>query len=167
MPILTKKNRTTWLYELAHIRLPVSVAPFAISRHLGLSRKPVGRQRMYEDMDNNGLIASPALVRYHGYDRIFFMNQALREIVQDDVDICLLTDVGDKRELLQVTRVRLRDHCYERFDEDMSEVVTSGNLNDWPPEQGSLLAKNELEPGYPYCEYEANHLEAFKELYNK
>ena len=167
MLILTKKNRTTWIYELAHNRLPVSVAPFAISTRLRLSWHPVSRQRLYEDMDNNGLIASPALVRYYSYDRIFFVNQALRDIVQDDVDICLLTDVGDKRELLQATRFILRDHCYERFDEDMSEVITSGNLNDWPPEQGSLLAENELEPGYPRCDYEAIHLEAFKELYNK
>ena len=160
MLTLTKKNRATWLYELAHIRLPVSVAPFAISAHLGLSWKPASRQRLYEDMDNNGLIASPALVRYYSYDRIFFMNQSLRDILQDDVDICLLTDVGYKRELLQATRVRLRDRCYERFDEDMPEVVASGNFNDWPPGQGSLLAENELEPGYPFCDYERIHLES-------
>ena len=167
MLTLTRKNLTFWLYDFAHIRHPVSVAPFAISTHLGLSRSPAGRQRLYEQMDNSGLVACPALIRYRSYDRIFFNNQALRELVENDVDICLLTDIGDKRELLQATRIIVRDHCYERFDKDMPEVVTSGNLNDWPPEQGSLLAQNELEPGYPSCDYERIHLDAFKKLYNK
>ena len=165
MLILTKKTRGSWFYEFARSGSPASVAPYKAAKHLGLVRP---NQKLYEAMDNSGLVALPGFVHYHGHDRIFFINQALREIIEDAVDIFLPPSVlRDKREALQATRVTIRDHCYERFDEDLYSVLESGNLNDWPPGQGSLLNNTELPLDYPSCDFERQHLDSWRELVEK
>ena len=135
MLTLTRKTRSTWYYEAARIRSPVSLVPFAVRLHLGLWPATASRQRMYEDMNDSGLVAFPPLVRYRGHDRIFFVNESLREIVQD---------YNDQDDDLQAARVIVRNYCYERFRDDMPDAVRSGKYNDWPPEQGWLLGKVEL-----------------------
>ena len=150
MLTLTRKNRSTWFYEVARIRSPVSLVPFAVRLHLGLSASPTSRQRMYEDMNDSGLVACPLLVRYRGYDRIFFVNEALREIVQDYDDI-------------QAARVIVRNYCYERFRDDLPDAVRAGKYNDWPPDQGWLLEQIELE--FPdLCDFERIHYDAWRDL---
>ena len=160
---LTRKTRADWFRELNNSPFPASLSPFAIRTHLGLAPWPGPRQRLYEDMDNSGLVAPPVLIHYHGYDRIFFVNQSLRELFQDDVDNKLLKSFRRKR-VLQKTRGFVRNHSFERFDGDLYEGLKSGNYNDWPPGQGALLERVELEPGYPCCEFERVHDQAFEKL---
>ena len=160
---LTRKTRIDWFRELNNSPCPASVSPFAIRAHLGLLPWPGTRQRLYEDMDNSGLVAPPIRIRYCGYDRIFFVNQSLRELFEDDVDNELLKSSRHKR-VLQRTREFVRDHSFERFDGDLHEGLKSGNYNDWPPGQGPLLECVELEPGYPCCEFERLHYQAFEKL---
>ena len=150
MLILTRKTRSDWYYEAARIRSPVSLVPFAVRLHLGLSASPPSRQRMYEDLNDSGLVAFPPLVRYRGHDRIFFVNEFLRGIVQDDEDI-------------QTARVIVRNYCFERFRDDLPDAVSSGKYNDWPPDQGWLLGKVELE-FTDLCDFERIHYDAWRDL---
>ena len=160
---LTRKTRDDWFRELNNSPCPASVSEYAIRTHLGLAPWPGTRQRLYEDMDNSGLVAPPVLIHYYGYDRIFFVNQSLREQFEDDVDIKLLENFRRGR-VLQRTREFVRNHSFERFDGDLYEGLKSGNYNDWPPGQGQLLKLVELEPGYPCCKFERLHHQAFAKL---